>query len=111
VHCVVAEEFEVDAGHLMAGGDCCRHAAESAREAAEALAGADVASGIFGDFAEAHHFHGVVSGVHQQHQDRLRGHHQTLSGVSAKAVNAAQVFGGTDESAGEAIASAGDEIL
>jgi hypothetical protein len=111
MHCVAAEEFEVSADHLMAGGQCCRFAAESAREAAEALAGADVASGIFGDFAEAHQFHGVVSGVHRLHQDRLRGHHTTLSGVSAKAVNAAQVFGGTDESAGEAIASAGDEIL
>jgi len=111
MHCVAAEEFDVSADHLMAGGQCCRFAAESAREAAEALAGADVASGIFGDFAEAHQFHGVVSGVHRLHQDRLRGHHTTLSGVSAKAVAAAQVFGGTDESAGEAIASAGDEIL
>ncbi|WP_343571560.1 DUF2563 family protein [Mycobacterium sp.] len=108
---MVAQAFEVDVDHLMAGGECCRYAAESARDAAEALAGADVASGIFGDFAEAHQFHGVVSGVHQLHQDRLRGHHTTLSGVSGKAVTAAQVLSGTDESAGEAITSAGDEIL
>jgi hypothetical protein len=111
MHCVAAEEFDVDVDHLMAGGQCCRFAAESAREAAEALAGADVASGIFGDFAEAHPFHGVVSGVHQLHQDRLRGHHQTLSGLSGKAVAAAQLLSAGDESAGEAIASAGDEIL
>lgn len=104
------EEFEANVDHLAAGGDLCRHAADSVKDAAEALAGADVASGIFGDFAEAHQFHGVVSGVHQQHQDRLRGHHTTLSGVAAKAITAAQVLTGADESAGEAITSAGEQF-
>lgn len=110
MHLLAAEEFDVNGDHLAAGGDFCRHAADSVKDAAEALAGADVASGIFGDFAEAHQFHGVMSGVHRQHQDRLRGHQQTLSGLSAKAVKAAQVFSETDESAGEAVISAGEQF-
>ncbi|UQX12872.1 DUF2563 family protein [Candidatus Mycobacterium methanotrophicum] len=78
-------------------------AAGSARDAPEALAGADSASGIFGDFAEAQQFHRAVSGVHQQHRDQLGAHHKTLNGVWAQAVNAAQVLTGADESVADAV--------
>jgi hypothetical protein len=107
---VAAEKFEVNTDHLIAGGDLSRYAADSAREAAEQLAGAEVASGIFGDFAEAQQFHGAVNTAHQQHQTQLHGHHATLRGVSAKAVKAAQVFTATDESEAGEIGSAGDQF-
>ncbi|MCV7257789.1 DUF2563 family protein [Mycobacterium shimoidei] len=107
---MTAEKFEVNTEHLTAGGDFCRYAADSAREAAEQLAGADVASGIFGDFAEAPQFHGTLSTVHRQHQDQLHGHHTTLRAVSAQAVRAAQVFTATDESAADGIDSAGKQF-
>lgn len=107
---VTAEKFEVNTEHLTAGGDFCRYAADSAREAAEQLAGADVPSGMFGDFAEAQQFHGTLSTTHQRHQTQLQGHHTTLSGVSVQAVRAAQVFTATDDSAADGIDSAGKQF-
>ncbi|WP_169714651.1 DUF2563 family protein [Mycobacterium celatum] len=107
---MAAEKFEVNTEHLIAGGDFCRYAADSAREAAEHLASADLAPGIFGDFAEAHQVHGKLRAAHQQHHTQLQGHHATLTGVSAKADKAAQVFTATDESAADGINSAGERF-
>ncbi|ORW12105.1 DUF2563 family protein [Mycobacterium kyorinense] len=107
---MAAEKFEVNTEHLIAGGNLSGYAADSAREAAKQLAGAEVASGMFGDFAEAQEFHGMVNTAHQQHQTQLHGHDTTLRGVSAKAAKAAQVFTVTDESEAGEIGSAGDQF-
>ncbi|ORV97535.1 hypothetical protein AWC14_14780 [Mycobacterium kyorinense] len=102
--------MEVNTPPLAAGGSLCRDAGDSARKAAEELAGTAVASKIFGDFAEANQFHATVSTAHQNHQQQLHGHHATLTGVSDKVAKAAQLFTATDGCEADAIKSAGTDI-
>lgn len=92
-------EIEVNAAGLNAGGDFCQYAAGSARRAANRLGEASVASGIFGDFAEAQSFHSALQTAHQAHVEQLGAHHVSLTGLSGKAGTAATAFTNTDESA------------
>lgn len=96
-------KITVDAGHLDLGSGICRDAADSARRAAEELAGAPIESGIFGDFTEAQQFRGKLDAAHQRHRDELHGHHVSLTDVSDKASAAAQAFTATDDSAASQI--------
>lgn len=105
-----ARDIQVKPGLLSAGGDSCLYAAGSAKKGAEQLGGATAASGIFGDFAEAHDFHSTFAAARQSHQEQLHGHHATLTGLSGKANEAAEAFTATDESGADAITSAACDL-
>lgn len=103
-------ELQVNAPELGVGANSCHYAAESARKGAQRLAETSVESGIFGDFAAAHQFHGHLTAAHQHHQEQLTSHHAALTGLSDKANTAARTFTGADESAASMIDSAAAEL-
>ena len=105
---MVEQVMKVDTGHLRGGATGCTEAAGMAVSGAERLAGRAPQTGMFGDFAEAHGFHGAVVAAHKSHVDQLHGHHQALTAIGDKGHAAAATFASTDESERSSIAAAGD---
>lgn len=103
-------KIEINTAHLDAGSELSRAAASSVRDAAQQLANATAASGIFGDFDAAHQFHGAFSAVHEHHRAALHAHATSLDAVSSNATTAAEAFTATDESESRNIDAAGDEL-
>jgi hypothetical protein len=104
---MVGHVMKVDTGHLRGGANGCAEAAGMALSGAERFAGKAPQTGIFGDFAEAHGFHGAVVAAHKDHVDQLHGHHQALTAIGDKGHSAAATFASTDESEGSSIVAAG----
>jgi cob(I)alamin adenosyltransferase len=98
--------MEVDTAHLHAGADRCRDAAGTALAAAGKLAEKKPAVGMFGDFDEAHAFHQAISAAHQDHIERLHGHHRALTDVGDKSRSAAHEFTARDASTADSLRAA-----
>jgi hypothetical protein len=92
----------VDTALLHSGGNDSHRAGGHAQEGADQLARGPLASGMFGDFAEADLFHEAVTAAHTRHVENLQGHTQTLTDVGSKAHYAARGFTSMDQhNAGE----------
>ncbi len=98
--------MEVDTAHLHAGADRCGDAAGMALTAAGKLAEKTPASGMFGDFAEAHAFRQAVSSAHRDHVEQLHAHHRALTDIGDKTHAAANEFAAHDASAADGIRAA-----
>ena len=86
----------VEPNVLKDGADIARNAGQIAQSGADALAQASIPTGMFGDFDAAHAFHSKLTAEHQSHVRAMRGNHQTLTDVGAKAHNAATSFETTE---------------
>ena len=98
--------MEVDAAHLHAGAVRCSDAASTALAAAGKLAGKEPTAGMFGDFAEAHAFHGAVSAAHQDHIEQLRVHHRALTDICDRSRSGAAKFTAADASTADSLRAA-----
>jgi Protein of unknown function (DUF2563) len=86
-------QFEV----MRIGANRSYTAAGLADEGAQRLVRRPVAAGIFGGFAAAGDFEGIMSGAHTQHVERLRNHERRLGILGDKAHIAATTFMDMDE--------------
>lgn len=84
--------FEFNCQAVRSGADKCSAAAETASEGASKLAAHESATGIFGDFAEAHSFHATLRGTHNDHVDLLKAHQQQLTAIHRAAAAHADTF-------------------
>jgi uncharacterized protein DUF2563 len=107
---MAAGSMEVDPTHLHAGADRCSDAAAAAMGAAGKLAGKKPTAGIFGDFGEAHAFHEAISAAHQDHIEKLHGHHRALTDLGDKSRSAAHEFTVRDASAADSLRGAGADL-
>ena len=98
--------MEVDTGHLHAGVGRCNDAARTALVAADKLAGKEPTVGMFGDFAEAHAFHGAVLAARQDHIEQLRAHHRALTDIGDKSRSGAAKFTAADASTADSLQAA-----
>jgi hypothetical protein len=103
-------KFEVDTGLLRSGSDSSGFAGAAARKAANRLAEASLAQGMFGDFAAAQAFHGAVSSARDSHVHRSHDHHARLTNIASKGHIGARALADTDTGAAETIGSAGDQV-
>jgi hypothetical protein len=87
----------VDTGTLHAGANDSHRAGAHADDGANHLARTSPVAGMFGDFAGADAFHGVVAQAHTHHTVKLRVHQQILSDVGDKARTVATAFTEMDE--------------
>lgn len=99
--------MEIDTAHLHAGADRCGEAADTALAAAGKLAEKKPTAGMFGDFDEAHEFHGALTAAHQGHVEQLHGHHRALTDVGDKSRSGAEQFTAQDASSADSIRTAG----
>ena len=77
--------MQVDPELMHSGAEVTTRAGKGCLSAAEKLAGATVARGIFGDFAAAHSFQSTARIRHSEHVALLHQHHQVLSTIAEKA--------------------------
>lgn len=104
---MAGRRMEVDTTHLHAGADRCGDAADTALAAAGKLAEKKPPTGMFGDFDEAHEFHGALTAAHQGHVEQLHDHHRALTDVGDKSRSGAEQFTAQDAASGEAVRTAG----
>lgn len=76
--------MEVDVEVMRTGANRSYTAAGLADEGAQALARGTVSAGIFGGFAAAGDFEGIMSCAHAEHVDRLRNHERRLGVLGDK---------------------------
>lgn len=84
--------MQVDVEVMRTGANRSYTAAGLADEGAQKLARRAVGSGIFGGFAAAGDFEGILSEAHSQHVERLRNHERRLGVLGDKAHVAASAF-------------------
>ena len=84
--------MHVNTEGLRSGAGTSFNAADHAFAGAGKLSRAAIASGIFGNFAEADSFHEAVSGAHGRHVSMIESHLARLGIVGDKAQNAAAEF-------------------
>ena len=84
--------MHVNTEGLRSGAGTSFNAADHAYEGAGNLSRAAIASGIFGNFAEADSFHEAVSGAHRRHVSMIESHFEKLGTVGDKAHSAAADF-------------------
>ena len=99
--------MEVETAHRHAGADRCGDAADTALAASGKLAEQKPVAGMFGDFDEAHEFHGALTAAHQAHVEQLHDHHRALTDIGDKSRSGAEQFTAQDASSGEAVRAAG----
>jgi hypothetical protein len=87
----------VNTGMLHAGASDSRRAGDDAENGRNQLAGAPLASGMFGDFAAAEAFHAMVSSAHGYHLQTLQIHQEILSNVGRKATHVAHAFSAMED--------------
>ncbi|MEZ0051339.1 cob(I)alamin adenosyltransferase [Mycobacterium sp. MAA66] len=100
------QSMEVDPAHLHAGADRCGDAAATALKAAGKLAEKKPAAGMFGDFDEAHAFHGALATAHQGHVEQLHGHHRALTDIGDKSRSGADTFTAQEASNADSLRTA-----
>jgi hypothetical protein len=83
---------EVDVEIMRTGANRSYTAAGLADEGAQALAQRTVSTGIFGGFAAAGDFEGIMSDAHRQHVRRLRNHERRLGVLGDKGHVSATTF-------------------
>ncbi|RDH77211.1 DUF2563 family protein [Mycolicibacterium moriokaense] len=88
--------MRVEPDVLRDGANISRNAGQMSLDGADALAQAPIPSGMFGDFAAAHDFHGALTASHQSHVRAMRGTHRTLTDVGDKTHHAAISFEQTE---------------
>jgi len=88
--------MRVEPNILKDGADVSRSAGQIALGGADTLSQAAIPVGMFGDFAQAHAFHGRVSAGHASHVQAMRGNHQTLTDIGDKVTEAATAFENTE---------------
>ena len=76
--------MEVQVEVMRTGANRAYTAAGLAEEGAQTLARRSVTAGIFGGFAAAGDFEGIMSGAHTQHVERLRNHERRLGVLGDK---------------------------
>ena len=84
--------MHVNTEGLRSGAGTSYNAADHAYEGAGNLSRAAIASGIFGDFAEADSFYEAVSGAHRRHVSMIESHYDKLGAAGDKAHSAAADF-------------------
>lgn len=89
--------MQVDVEVMRTGANRSYTAAGLADEGAQTLAQGIVAPGIFGGFAAAGDFEGIVSEAHGQHVARLRNQERRLGVLGDKGHVAASAFVDMDE--------------
>lgn len=84
--------MHVEVDEMRSGANRSYSATWLAIEGADQLSRASVTAGIFGDFATAESFHGVLSQAHSNHVGQLRDHENRLGVLGDKAHKTASVF-------------------
>jgi hypothetical protein len=96
---------------LHSGADMTRKAGERALSGAETLADAWLLRGMFGDFGDAHAFHGRVKNHHGEQVAVMHQHHQVLTNIADKAHVAANGFTSVDKDNAAGIRSVAPRAL
>jgi hypothetical protein len=94
---------EVDVEVMRTGANRSYTAAGLADEGAQALARGTVSTGIFGGFAAAGDFEGILSEAHEQHVTRLRNQERRLGVLGDQGHVAASAFVDMEERNAEAL--------
>ncbi|MGY4710757.1 DUF2563 family protein [Mycolicibacterium sp. CBM1] len=97
--------MQVDVEEMRSGANRSYNAAWLAMEGADQLSRARVTTGIFGDFAAAEAFHGVLGEAHSNHVQRLRDHDSRLGVLGDKAHTTASAFLDMEDRNAEALRS------
>jgi hypothetical protein len=87
----------VDTEWLHSGANQSHRAGGHAQVAVDRLSRGPIASGMFGNFADADVFHEAVSSAHGRHVKTLQAQQETLTAVGDKARQAATAFTAMDE--------------
>ncbi|MGW0157782.1 DUF2563 family protein [Mycobacterium sp. NPDC003323] len=100
----------LDTDLLRMGADYSNSAASIVRRGASQFSEAQARSGIFGDFDAANSFQATLSAAQKSHVEAMTLHSTELDALAVKANVAATTFVTGDETAAEALTTAGDTL-